>query len=446
MPSKDMVKPIKVAELFAGVGGFRLGLEGWHGKSATSGYRDEWQSPFQVVWSNQWEPSTKVQHASGVYEARFGSEGHVNENIFPYPTDKIADHDMLVGGFPCQDYSVARTLNQAEGLVGKKGVLWWAIHRILKEKEAKRASVVFLENVDRLLKSPAKQRGRDFAIMLASLSDLGYIVEWRVINAANYGMPQRRRRVFIIAYQNESAIGKEFLELNRPADWLLESGPFARAFPVKPAGTPSLVPFEIDGDLELLSREFPASLFGQELEVNPDLGRRSPFENSGVMVNRSVFTFKTLPIEEPSVVLGDVVFTNGKVQIPDSYYLSPETLETWRYLKGAKKENWRTSKTGFKYNYNEGPLPFPDPLDRPARTIITGEGGATPSRFKHVVEIVSGRPRRLIPEELEKLNMFPPGHTAVEGISDVKRAFFMGNALVVGVVERVARELAWRIG
>jgi DNA (cytosine-5)-methyltransferase 1 len=444
MANKTSKKKIEVVELFAGVGGFRIGLEGYKGKSASSGYKDDFDSPFKVVWSNQFEPSTKVQHASDVYVHRFGAEGHVNEDIFPYPTKKIPHHDMLVGGFPCQDYSVARTLNQAEGLVGKKGVLWWAIHRILEEKKEKRASIVFLENVDRLLKSPAQQRGRDFAIMLTSLANLGYIVEWRVINAADYGMPQRRRRVFIVAYRLESPIGKEFLKHDKPVDWILTHGIFARAFPVTPVATPSFFPFEIPDDLEKISRDFPACLLGRNLDSAPNLGRRSPFENGGVMINRLVYTFRTHPIIEPPVVLDDVVFKNGKVEIPASYYLSPESRESWIYLKGAKKDNWRISKSGHRYNYNEGPLPFPDPLDRPARPIITAYGGPTPSIFKLVVEINTGHPRRLIPEELERLNMFPTGHTRLNGISDVKRAFFMGNALVIGVVERIGREIARR--
>jgi DNA (cytosine-5)-methyltransferase 1 len=194
-----MENEIKVVELFAGVGGFRLGLEGWNGKSASSGYKKSLKSPYKVVWSNQWEPSTKTQHASLVYENRFGKNGHSNEDISQVDVSVIPDHDLLVGGFPCQDYSVATTLKNSKGLIGKKGVLWWSIHKIISEKENK-PKYLFLENVDRLLISPSGQRGRDFAIILQSLNELGYAVEWRVINAADFGMPQRRRRVFILAY------------------------------------------------------------------------------------------------------------------------------------------------------------------------------------------------------------------------------------------------------
>ena len=87
---------LKVIELFAGVGGFRVGLE------KTPGY--------EIIWSNQWEPTTKSQPASKIYTARFGSTNHSNEDITKVIENQpncIPNHDLLVGGFPCQDYSVA---------------------------------------------------------------------------------------------------------------------------------------------------------------------------------------------------------------------------------------------------------------------------------------------------------------------------------------------------
>ncbi len=215
-----MENKIKVVELFAGVGGFRLGLEGWKNKSASSRYKEDFESPYEIVWSNQWEPSTKVQHASMVYEQRWNDNKHLNKDISTVEITEIPDHDMLVGGFPCQDYSVATTLKNSKGLIGKKGVLWWSIHKIISEKENK-PKYLFLENVDRLLISPSQQRGRDFAIILKSLNDLGYAVEWRVINAADYGMPQRRRRVFILAYLKDSIIYND-IKYSNSTDWLLK--------------------------------------------------------------------------------------------------------------------------------------------------------------------------------------------------------------------------------
>ena len=401
---------IKVAELFAGVGGFRLGLEGPH---------------YEVVFSNQYEPSTKAQHASEVYEARFGSDGHSREDINALVTrdvEEIPNHDLLVGGFPCQDYSVATTLHNSKGLRGKKGVLWWSIYKILEAKKNP-PKYLLLENVDRLLKSPAAQRGRDFAVMLKGLDDLGYAVEWRVINAADYGMPQRRRRIFFVAYHKSTAIYKN---MAIAAD-MTEGTTLINAFPATFVGPLSCLLLE--GDLLHISNDFNKG------------GKLSPFSNFGVMIDGVVKTLKVKPnYDGPKAVLGDVL-QDGPVGA--EFYLAPETMEKWDYLKGAKSID-RVSATGFAYKYTEGAMIYPDALTNASRTIITGEGGAGPSRFKHVVETDAGR-RRLTPLELERLNMFPDNHTKLEGISDTKRAFFMGNALVVGVIRRIGTALARNI-
>jgi DNA (cytosine-5)-methyltransferase 1 len=406
------MQQLKVCELFAGVGGFRLGLER--------------TNRFKVVWSNQWEPSTKMQHASLVYEARFGKENHCNANIETVKTEEIPDHDMLVGGFPCQDYSVATSLKNSKGLIGKKGVLWWSIHRLLSEKKNK-PNYLFLENVDRLLKSPSTQRGRDFAVMLRSLSDLGYAVEWRVINAAEYGMPQRRRRVFFLAYFKGSKIHQK-MKNSHPEDWMLRDGVFSEAFPVAPTHQKA-VAFDLEEDLVDVSSNF-----------NSEKGL-SPFLNTGICVDGKVTTLTTSASYDGNrMTLSDILEQGA---IPSEYYIDDADLPKWDYLKGSKKEI-RKTKAGFEYHYSEGSMVFPDALDQPSRTIITGEGGKSPSRFKHVVQTSKGL-RRLLPVELERLNMFPDHHTQLEGISDAKRAFFMGNALVVGIVEKIGASLFRKI-
>lgn len=408
--------PIKVVELFAGVGGFRVGLEG---------YPRNPKSPFEVVWSNQFEPSTKVQHASKVYEARWPNSNHLNQDISTVPTSDIPDHDMLVGGFPCQDYSVASTLKNSSGLIGKKGVLWWQIYRILEDKGDKAPDFLFLENVDRLLISPAKQRGRDFAVMLSSLNHLGYAVEWRVINAADYGMPQRRKRIFIFGFKKGTAGYNNLSEQSSPDEQILESGIFAQAFPVCPVG--EIREAELDSDLVELSETFNSE------------GKKNPFENSGFMVDGKYFTMKTEADYEGSRLSLQDVLVPAK-EVDDAFMIEKSDLPKWQYAKGAKNEE-RYNKTGkFYYRYAEGAMTFPDALDKPSRTIITGEGGRSPSRIKHAVS-QNGKLRRLTPVELERLNMFPDDHTKLDGISDSKRAFFMGNALVVGVVERLAKTL-----
>jgi len=470
------MKEIRVVELFAGVGGFRLGLEGWKGKSASSHYTKAFKSPYKVVWSNQWEPSStrsgELQEANMVYHRNWPntpSSQHypydLNTVASPDFTDKkvdslIPDHDMLVGGFPCQDYSVAGV--NTKGIEGKKGVLWWNIHKILK---VKRPKFVFLENVDRLLKSPTTLRGRDFAIMLNTLNDLGYTVEWKVINAAEYGMPQRRRRVYILAYHQNTKIAiKDLLK------WIDTDGIFASAFPSIFNG--QVQEFNLEKDIQKLSNQF-------------DKGK---FLNCGVMQKgkiimsdfKAIFRSQQLCSYSKSYhLLGDVLL-NPKM-VDSTYYVDSKKplkqsilkiiqpgfevdsrltrqgdvielyteLDKWVYLKGRKAEERLSSKG--KFFYKEGPLSLTDDLEKPSRTIITSEGGPGASRFKHLIEI-GGKYRRLHPVELERLNMFPDDYTSFGlvnekevSISPARRAFFMGNALVVGVVEKVGIELIQKI-
>ncbi len=398
---------LKVVELFAGVGGFRIGLESTR--------------KFKVIWSNQWEPSTKTQHASLVYENIFGKSGHSNKDIHEVEIGEIPDHDVLVGGFPCQDYSVATTLKNAKGLEGKKGVLWWQINRILEEKINK-PKYLILENVDRLLKSPTSQKGRDFVIMLKCLQNQGYALEWRVINAAEYGFPQRRKRVFILGYHKTSY---EFIKIKEnPLDWIEFDGTLARAFPVKAIKDETYLDIS-EKDIFELSDNFNKSL------------KNSPFENTGLLANGKIITFKSEPNYKGDFSkLSDVIVKN---EVNQEFYIDENSLNLWKYLKGAKKIKRRT-KSGYEYSFSEGSMAFPDSLDNPSRTIITGEGGKSPSRFKHIIKTIKGY-RRLTPVELERLNGFPDNHTKLKGITNAKRAFFMGNALVCGVVEKIGESL-----
>ncbi len=398
-----------VAELFAGVGGFRIGL-------AKAGWK--------TVFSNQWEPSTKVQHASSVYVARFGEKGHSCEDIAK--VKKIPSRfDLLVGGFPCQDYSVAKTLSSAKGLRGKKGVLWWEILRLV---ELHKPKFIFLENVDRLLKSPASQRGRDFAVMLRTLGDAGYIVEWRVVNAAEYGFPQRRIRVFIVA-RRAKTLGKGV----KPADFIIKKGILARALPAIPVQL-DCIEIEIDQDAERVSKLF-----------NKVADSKSPFQNAGVYVDGIAYTLKTeaSPVGVKYKTLGDVLQPDSKVD--DSFFIPESQLKEWKFLKGAKSIERIHKGSGTKYNYAEGAMAFPDLLSNPSRTILTGEGGSSASRFKHIIKTKRGY-RRLTPMELERLNGFPEDWTLKDSkghlVADTKRAFFMGNALVIGLIERVGVVLA----
>ena len=405
---KEPTNPVgNVAELFAGVGGFRIGLA-----------RAGWKTTF----SNQWEPATKVQHASDVYVAQFGEDGHTNLDIAKVKA-LPKNIDLLVGGFPCQDYSVAKTLNSSKGLKGKKGVLWWEILRLVNGQKPR---FIFLENVDRLLKSPSNQRGRDFAVMLKTLGDEGYSIEWRVVNAAEYGFPQRRIRVFIVATRLKKGAKK-----STPESVIAKTGILARALPIEKL-TDNLQEIDLDQEADEISAMFNK---GQD---------KSPFLNSGYFIDGVAYTVKSqAKLASNPVVLGDILQPDS--QVPDEYWVEEKRLKEWKYLKGAKSIERTHKGSGVTYNYAEGKMAFPDLLTNPSRTILTGEGGTTPSRFKHIIKTKNGY-RRLTPIELERLNGFPDNWSKLNSeekvVPDGKRAFFMGNALVIGLIEKVGKVLA----
>lgn len=422
-----MSKEIKVAELFAGVGGFRLGLDGYH-DSAHPEFDMPSAGPFKTIWANQWEPpgSKARQFAARCYESHFGEDSVVNEDI-----NQVLDQaergeidiptiDMVVGGFPCQDYSVARPLSQAHGIEGKKGVLWWDIYRFLKlqnDRSEGAARYCLFENVDRLLKSPASQRGRDFAIILSCLAERGYSVEWRVVNSAEYGFPQRRKRVYIFAERN--------------ADWTiktrLQNGVMSRAFPMEAPGEENIREVFVPEDPYDASENFNLT------------GKTSPFMDAGIMVGHRVLTCPVIEkYDGARKTLGDVLIPLDEV--PEEFFIEPEQLPKWEYLKGSKREERTNKKTGFTYWYSEGQMAFPDATNRPSRTILTGEGGRGASRFKHVIKCEDGRYRRLVPDELDQLQGFPRGWTNT-GMTNGNRAFCMGNALVTGIPHLIGKAI-----
>ncbi len=451
-----------VCELFAGVGGFRCGLNAIK-------TLDDIKKPekWDTVWFSQWEPAEKTtQYAHDCYVYHFGTcldkngEDTTNWNIEEVDKNTLPDFNLLVGGFPCQDYSVASSLATSKGLEGKKGILWWSIRETL---EAKKPPFVLLENVDRLIKSPAKQRGRDFGIILACFRDEGYTVEWRVINAADYGFQQRRRRTFIFAYKNDTAYAKRLKELvkyaklndiedNRQsmAEWIYKEGFFAKSFPVDEFDSKKIQVEELPIGLGDLSEHFK---FG--------------FENSGVMVDGTIYTIKTAPdYEGTQITLGDILETGDveeKYFIPDErlYYTNPnvthsdesherlpkENRQTWQYLKGAKKLP-RKAANGHEYIFSEGSISMVDSYDKPARTMLTSEGSF--SRTTHIVkDKKTGRIRLLTPMEAERIQGFPTDHTKyclakgeVVEMPVNKRRFMMGNALVVNLVEQMEKQIS----
>ena len=443
-----------VCELFAGVGGFRCGLN--HIKTTEDLKKpEEWNT----VWFSQWEPAEKnTQYAHSCYVYNFGDRkdlrGNYTTNYSIEDVDKkdIPDFNLLVGGFPCQDYSVASSLSTSKGLEGKKGVLWWSIRAVLEQKQP---PFVLLENVDRLVKSPAKQRGRDFGVILACFRDQGYNVEWRIINAAEYGYQQRRRRTFIFAYKKDTSYGEKFKSLVETKEKelldkvLIKDGFFASTFPVKEKVTKA-----------------------KDIELPEKIGEVSDsfvfdFQNTGIMVDGYVYTLKTEPVfKGKQITLGDIIETEEVseeyfVDEKDLYYTDPSVTHsdesngklskkerhTWQYIKGAKKI-LRTSSNGHEYLFSEGAISMVDEYDKPARTMLTSEGSF--SRTTHIVrDRVTGKIRLLTAEETERIQGFPTGHTkfckSKDGVVEMpikKRRFMMGNALVVNLIEDMEKTLS----
>ena len=403
-----------VIELFAGVGGFRIGLNDIKGfdKNGKAIENGDWD----FVWANQWEPSTKIQHAYDCYVTRFGNECS-NQSITDVDKSTIPEHTLLVGGFPCQDYSVAHTLSKEKGIEGKKGVLFWDIAAVL---ETKNTPFILLENVDRLLKSPAKQRGRDFGIMLRTLYDLGYNVEWRVINAADYGAAQRRRRTFIFGWQRKLKYNN-IVSNSGYQKYLYKDGLFAKCFPVEQSSESSI------NGISLLT-------YKDTVEMTKIF--KAQFENTGVMIDGVVYTEKTVPIVERPITLGEIRETRTGL---DEYILSGKKLEKFEYLRGSKKIP-RKRPDGSEYFYSEGAMSPFDSLDLPGRTMLTSEGSV--NRSTHIIpDKETGKLRLLTPIEAERLQSFPDDWTNT-GMPENRRYFMMGNALVTKVINRIEPELS----
>jgi len=422
-----------MVELFAGVGGFRLGME-------------RLDTDWETSWFSQWEPGKKKQWAHDCYVYHFGDNedlaGEKTTGLDISTVDKrnVPDHTLLTGGFPCQDYSVAHSLSSSKGIEGKKGVLWWQIRDILI---AKRPPFVLLENVDRLLKSPASQRGRDFGIILTSFAQLGYRVEWRVVNAAEYGAAQRRRRIFIFAYNKDTEYAKKMDAFDLETV-VTENGLMVKSFPIeeykgKELGVITYTDISdenIDLLLEVGTPESDEDLLRMTKEY------KFPFANAGYMKDGEILTMNVTPHETEPVKLNEIVQSN----VEEDYYIRQEDMSSWTYMKGAKKIP-RKSASGHEYVFSEGPIAFPDPLDRPGRTMLTSE--STKNRSTHVVaDKGTGRLRLLTEIEAERLQGFDDDWTKnclVEGevveMPRRMRYFCMGNALVVTMITRMGEIL-----
>lgn len=409
---------LSVVELFAGVGGFRVGLNDINSFDNKTGRAIE-NGNWNFVWANQYEPAFKSQDAFNCYVKRFGNDDVSNIDINFVDKKEIPDHNLLVGGFPCQDYSVARSLSNEQGIEGKKGVLFWQIRDTLIEKNT---PFVLLENVDRLLKSPASKRGRDFAIMLKTLDDLGYNLIWRVINAANYGMPQKRRRVFIFAFRKNTKYSQTLEKQNLKE--IVDNNFINRLFPINiEEKNNKIIDLKVYKDIADVSDNY----------------KDGKFFETGVMINQEIFTSDLDPIEEELYPLNKILFEANYFNSADlsDYVVEDEKLKKWEYLKGSKKIK-RINKQGHEYYYSEGAMSFPEDLNSPARTMLTSEG--TVNRSSHIIFDDNIKKYRILTEiETELIQMFPPNWTNT--MPKRRRYFMMGNALVTGIINRMEKDL-----
>lgn len=435
--------------MFDGVGGFIVGLD--------NANKEIGKNRFQTTYSNQFEPSRKAQDAFEVALHQFPNIKHI-----PTDVEKIEDHvfdemrkngvNMIVGGFPCQDYSVARSKKKEMGIEGKKGVLFWQIIRAVTHIKPE---YLILENVDRLLKSPSSQRGRDFAIMLGAFNQLGYSVEWRVINAAEYGRAQRRRRVFFFVYRNDTPFAKSIdakygipeensilaFDASTFDDYIFQDGLFARQFPIEQKPYKSRHYTQVLSNIEV-----------ESLEYIPDISDNftGKIWNTGIMRHGQYFTIDTEPTKtEHAITLGEIVAEAKKTEpvIDEKYFITDsEKIKKFEYLRGSKKIE-RTSAEGFKYIFSEGGMSPYDSFDLPARTMLTSEGSV--NRSTHLLK-EDNRYRLLTPIEAELIQDFPANWTKhkknpttgeITQVTDRMRMFFMGNALVTGIVKRIGIEL-----
>ena len=410
---KNMIdKKVKVVDLFAGVGGFHLGL------SRAS-------NQYEVVWANQFEPSRAKtnQFAFNIYKKNFPDTEISNTDINKVVKEEIPEMDLLVAGFPCQDYSVATA--GAKGIKGKKGILWWQIRDVIL---CKKPNFLLFENVDRLLTSPGvrKQPGRDFGIMLRTLSDLGYGVSWKMINAADYGYPQRRRRTFIFGFREDTIFYNYINNLSKKDDDKIEE--FLKSMP--PFSNTMLNKILIDyTKIDLTS-------YKTLEEVSDKFSIKKGFRKTGIMVQGKVRMSDYIPKTRNEAIIGDLLIPNVE---NEELYLDPTKIEKFKELKNGY-QTIKKSRTGHPYKYGMGKMQFPDPSNKPARTIVTSESSV--SRMTHVVrDPGNNRLRLLSPAETERINTFPDGWTELEGVSNTNRYFTMGNALVVDLIKEIGIEI-----
>lgn len=250
--------------------------------------------------------------------------------------------------------------------------------------------------------------------------DNGYAVQWRVINAGEYGLPQKRRRIFIFAYHKTTNYYKSLTKTNLH-DIIFNEGIFTKQFPIK------------NEELNYSTADLSKKSYDNLVEISNKF--KAQFYNAGIMLNGKVYSSKVEKDCTDIYPLKNIIL---KDKVDDKFFLNEETLEKFKYLNGTKRIP-RIKPNGESYMYTEGAMPCPDNLEAPARTMLTSEGGI--SRTTHIVEdYITKKIQLLTPLECERINGFPDNWTNT-GMTDKRRNFMMGNALVVGIIERLGNEI-----
>jgi DNA (cytosine-5)-methyltransferase 1 len=256
--------------------------------------------------------------------------------------------------------------------------------------------------------------------MLRCFHDAGYDVEWRVINAGEYGFAQRRRRIFIFGYHKSTNYYKATSKLNSEKI-IFNNGIFAKQFKIEEIS-------EKNNSIDISSKMFKGL---EELSNSFKDG----FYNSGHMHNGKIVTHKITPITKKGIPLKDII---TKEKVNNNFFLTEDAINKFIFLKGPKRIP-RLKTNGETYYYTEGGMAFPDNLDCPARTMLTSESSI--NRSSHIVEDYMTKKMRFItPEEAERINGFPTGWTNT-GMTQKRRYFMMGNALVVGIVRQLGNKI-----
>ena len=376
---------MKVGSLFSGVGGFDLGLE-------RSGHEIVWQVEYdkqaRSILRKHW-PDVKMYNDVQQVGGKDGEAGR----------DVLEEVDLICGGFPCQDLSVA---GHRRGLDGSKSGLWYEFYRILKECRPKYCLV---ENVPGLFSS---NKGRDMEVLVRGLEELGYQWQYRILDSQYFGVPQRRRRVFIVGYLGEGCAPQVLLE-SESLPWHPATSREEGQGSAGDAGCSD----EDSGREQVVARCTGYAKYKMEDEMKASSPLRARHNEATDLVVPRIFQQNTRD---------EVRYMNGDGQLAGALPAQP----------GSKQQNYVATHQQVAPTLNSSG----------AGTSRPGGQGAEPGFY-----ISSDAPRRLTPRECERLQGFPDDWTRLDDtgkeMADGPRYRMMGNAVTVNVAEFIGAQLKW---